>query len=240
MDRSVTAKINWVLDNLIPPILRENRYFYGLILYFAVGVSAKKYMSFRERAWYMTDHDVSNFYSSVGSRINRNTDCSRKTLSRIEQILGAKRHQINTVFEYGCGSGALAARVVDKFGVVYVGLDFDVKTAREYIGSKNAKFIESCELGPASTGVYDCIICTHTLEHVRDVRSLFMALREMAQTLLLIVVPLQKNFRYTADLHLHFWRIPADFFMAVGLQDHDNFFYEVIDGDLLLVLEKPY
>ena len=55
---------------------------------------------------------------------------------------------------------------------------------------------------------FDTVICTHTLEHVQDIMGAIQELRRVTKRRLIIVVPKQRPYLYTFDLHLHFFRYP--------------------------------
>jgi ubiquinone/menaquinone biosynthesis C-methylase UbiE len=58
---------------------------------------------------------------------------------------------------------------------------------------------------PFAPCAFDTVICTHTLEHVQNLTAAIDELRRVTRRRLIIVVPRQRPYRYTFDLHLHFF-----------------------------------
>src|SRR3546814_15505307 len=51
---------------------------------------------------------------------------------------------------------------------------------------------------------FDTVICTHVLEHILDFRGALAELRRVAAKRLIIVVPQEREYRFTFNPHLHF------------------------------------
>ena len=58
---------------------------------------------------------------------------------------------------------------------------------------------------PFIDSAFDTVVCTHTLEHVLDIERAISELRRVAKKRLIIVVPKQRPYKYTFDLHIHFF-----------------------------------
>jgi ubiquinone/menaquinone biosynthesis C-methylase UbiE len=57
---------------------------------------------------------------------------------------------------------------------------------------------------------FDTVISSHTLEHVQDGYSAIEELRRVAKRRLIVVLPKQRPYRYTFDLHLRFFPYPEN------------------------------
>jgi len=233
MKREHTSLISTILDRWIPPILREQRWFYKIILKRAVGGDVDAYLDFRDNVWKMSPEDTQTFYKSVFSNIDRPTDCNAKSIQRIMTALTGK-----DIFEFGCGRGYIAQLIIEA-GFTYTGVDFDISAAKKNEKLAAGKFVEATDLRAFAIGDdrYDTVLCTHTLEHVLDIRAYVKDLRALTRKRLVIVVPLQLNLRYTPDLHTYFFRRPGDFMIAAGFTADDNLSYFVDDGDLCVILD---
>ncbi|MDZ7762755.1 MAG: methyltransferase domain-containing protein [Desulfovermiculus sp.] len=64
--------------------------------------------------------------------------------------------------------------------------------------------------------MFDTVVCTHTLEHIPDIRQAVKELRRVAKKRLIIVLPRQRPYRYTFDLHLHFFPYAWSVLLAMG------------------------
>jgi ubiquinone/menaquinone biosynthesis C-methylase UbiE len=81
----------------------------------------------------------------------------------------------------------------------------------------SATFLEAnVEALPFPDRQFDTVVCTHTLEHVRDLAKSLSELRRLAKKKLVIVVPKQRPYRYTFDLHLHFFPYRSSLLGAFG------------------------
>jgi ubiquinone/menaquinone biosynthesis C-methylase UbiE len=68
---------------------------------------------------------------------------------------------------------------------------------------------------PFGNGEFDSVICTHTLEHVRNLTKAVDELRRVARRML-IVVPHQRPYKNTFDLHLNFFPYSHSLLSALG------------------------
>ena len=48
MSRDITNKVHWMLDNILPPIIRESKLCMGLLAYIIYGKYGKYYLNFKE------------------------------------------------------------------------------------------------------------------------------------------------------------------------------------------------
>lgn len=229
MNRDTTQLISTILDEYLPPILRERRWFYKFVLQFAVKGDVDAYLDFRDNAWRMSDSDIQNLYASIKSNIDRPTDCNDMS---VERVIGALRGE--SVLEFGCGRGYLAQKIIGA-GKTYTGIDFDTSGARQACNG-SGRFFDGTDVNSVASETFDTVVTTHTLEHVRDVRHTVETMRPLARRNLVIVVPLQLNLSYTPDLHIHYWRRPGDFLLAAGFEPCDRLSYHVDRGDLFVDL----
>ena len=63
---------------------------------------------------------------------------------------------------------------------------------------------------------FDVVTCFHTLEHTRDLPRAIAELRRVARRQLIVIVPRQRRFHYTLDLHLQFFETPEALAAAMG------------------------
>ena len=82
------------------------------------------------------------------------------------------------------------------------------------------------------------MICTHVLEHILDIRHAIHELRRICARRLVIVVPLEREYRFTFNAHIHFFPYPHSFLRHI-LPVPANYEIRAIGRDLLYVEELP-
>ena len=207
MNRELTNRIRFVLEELLPPILRDSapmrwlfrRHWGGLIDEIEV---------FRERAHYVSDAEYAAIYTAL-PRIHEETDLSEACVTRILDSLEGPK-----VLDVGCGTGVLLQRIAAaaKPGVESLaGLDFQIDDALR--SSMNDVRLEESKIEqlPFEDAEFDTVICTHVLEHILDIRAAVAELRRICRSRLIIVVPKERECRFTFNPHLHFFAYPHSF-----------------------------
>jgi ubiquinone/menaquinone biosynthesis C-methylase UbiE len=200
ISRNITNYINWGLDNLLPPIIRDNPIFMGPFFKLMFGKKAKYFIEFKERSPFMTREEYNRYYALLEDvHIKRETDLNKPC---IEEIL--KRVEGNTILDIGAGRGYLAKLIAKKRGKKVTGVDIYIP---DYLKDlKNPTFIESnVEKLPFKNKSFDTVIATHTIEHVLEPEKVVKEMRRVAKKKIIIVVPRQRENRYTFDLHLNFF-----------------------------------
>ena len=236
MKREHTRLIGRFLDEWLPPVLRERRWFYRLVLGAVVKGDVDAYLDFRQNAWRMSDKDLQKFYGSIRSNIDRPTDCNDRSVARLLETLRAR--QPGSILEFGCGRGHVARQMLEATPEAsYTGIDFDTSRAREVL-PPGTRLLDGVGMDVLEEGeTFDCVVCTHTLEHVTDLRKTVADLVARTRDTLIIVVPLQLNLRYSADLHTRFWRQPGEFFLDAGIRPDMNPDWHEDLGDLFVALD---
>ena len=85
---------------------------------------------------------------------------------------------------------------------------------------------------PFADKEFDTVVSTHTLEHVRDVRRAIDELRRVARRRVIVVVPSERPYRYTFNLHLHFFPYEHLLRAALGEPAWTGTVCEKVAGDL--------
>lgn len=69
---------------------------------------------------------------------------------------------------------------------------------------------------PYADKEFDTVVCTHVLEHILDYRLALAELRRIAAKRLIIVVPREREGRYTFNPHFHFFPYKESFLCAIA------------------------
>ena len=120
--RRLTSPLNWVLDNLLPPVLRDSRWFMMPLFRLLFGEKARDFARFKEEAPFLTRAQFRDWYRRLAdAHIRRETDLSPAAL---EQVLAAVAGA--SALDVGSGRGFLAARLAERMAGPVVGIDLFV------------------------------------------------------------------------------------------------------------------
>jgi SAM-dependent methyltransferase len=201
MNRKLTNTIRFVMDELIPPFIRDSKIFMYPFFYLAYrGKNVKEMMNFKSRVYNYTPEKYAHLYNNLNSiSRNRITDLNQAS---IEFILNELKDQDGNIIDIGCGSGYL----LNLIGKKYPNLNrtgFDIKKGN---GNENYQFVEgNLENLPFKENSFDVVICCHTIEHLLKLDVCIKELVRITKKKLIIVTPCQRYFYYTLDEHVNFF-----------------------------------
>jgi ubiquinone/menaquinone biosynthesis C-methylase UbiE len=231
LHRNFTNKINWLLDNLVPPLLRDQTWLWSVIFKTFFGSAAQQFLQFKHNNTFLDAKKYSDAYTNLGhAHIQRPTDLNQKSL---EKIIASIKGE--SVLDAGCGRGYLVQQIAAKYSQKkIVGCDIYLSPVLESIATKNLKFVQGDnEQLPFADNSFDTVICTHTLEHVRHLDVAIAELRRVAKKRLICVFPRQREYPYTFDLHVNFFPYAFSVYRAFQnpagkceLVDNDWFYTE--------------
>jgi ubiquinone/menaquinone biosynthesis C-methylase UbiE len=202
LGRNLTVKIRFILDELIPPILRDQYWFMALPIKFVFGKKADIFLHFKERVKFMNDEQFSKVYKEIEPFIiQRETDLNTQCMNQIPQDIKG-----TSVLEVGSGRGLLSIRLSRKYNVTASDIVRDKTLMKKWTNIKFRK--AKAESLPFKNNSFDTVVSTHTLEHVLDLPKAISEIRRVAKKRIIIVVPKQRPYKYTFDLHLHFFSKP--------------------------------
>lgn len=192
------------------------------------GKEYARFMRFKADALEMTPQDFARTYSEVGMAplLARATDVNEPCLNRIlKDISGFKR-----ALDVGCGKGYLAGRmaeIVEDVTASDVYVDHSIRNKYPKVHFAQSA-VEHLSFGDRA---FDVVVSTHMLEHVKNFDTAVAELFRVARSLVIIVVPRERPYKYTLNLHLHFFPYLESFLLAVKPRSKD---YECceLDGDI--------
>ncbi|BCH21308.1 methyltransferase [Mesorhizobium sp. L-8-10] len=208
MNRETTNRLRFVIEDVLPPVLRDSALFRS-VAKLAWGEHITRLAAFRERAPFLTSAEYEALYRDH-PRVHAGTDNSEACVRRIMTELSG-----DSVCDVGCGTGVLLARIRDarQGKGQFTGVDFviDDAAALPGIGYVAAR-IESL---PFEDAAFDTVVCTHVIEHVLDYRRAIAELRRIARRRLIIVVPREREYRYSFNPHFNFFPYAHSFLRAM-------------------------
>ncbi|MEW5701663.1 MAG: class I SAM-dependent methyltransferase [Candidatus Zixiibacteriota bacterium] len=222
MNRELNNAIRWVLENFLPAMIRDRKWFINPLMRLYFGRNWRTYAHFKADAVKMTSEDFARVYAGIKlpSAMRRPTDSNEAC---VRQILADVR-PYQSVLDAGCGRGFLVGQIAQVVPHV-AGADIFLQPglAAKY---PQVRF-EQADVGalPFADKSFDAVVSTHTLEHVRDLDLAMAELRRVARHLVIVVVPRERPYRETLNLHLHFFPYVESFPIAIkaGPRDFDCF-----------------
>jgi ubiquinone/menaquinone biosynthesis C-methylase UbiE len=211
VSRRFSVVVQFILDELVPPVVRDSRWFMYLPMKLVLRDTTPDFMSFKDSVFSMDTKAFTDLYertAHVGA-LQGETDLNAAcTAAILGHVTGP------TVLEVGCGRGYLAGRLAAQ-GLTVTACDIalsDEVVARHPDVTFEPGNIESLHYPDDS---FDAVVCTHTLEHVQDLPKAIAELRRIARRQLIVVVPRQRPYRYNFNLHTQFfpyrWSIEGAF-----------------------------
>ncbi len=203
MNRRLTNIFRFFLDECLPPILRDNKYFmYPLIYVWFKGKNISAIMSFKRDVWKMSHEEFVDFYNKRDSMAkDRPTDLSERS---IDFMLSRFDSETETLLDVGCGNGYWLNKVKGKYPELKL-TGCDVLDKKPFKSEEIAYQEGNIENLPFPDNSFDIVSCHHVLEHVIDLQASISELRRVAKRQVLVVVPKQRYYFYTFDEHVRFF-----------------------------------
>ena len=198
ISRKTALAVHFLLDECVPPVLRDRRWFMWGPFRLLFGRHAETFMTFKDRAHLLTDEEFRRVYEeTAAAHLDRPTDLNESCIAEIE------RRAVGSVLEVGCGRGHLAGLLATSHEVTAC----DIRIDPALPGRMPAvRFREESLSGLSfDDRSFDTVVCAHVLEHVLDLPRAVAELRRIARRRLVVVLPRQRPYRYTFDLHLRFF-----------------------------------
>ena len=222
-----------MLEELLPPAFRDSAMM-RFMFRRKWGSLVDDLEMFRRNISSLTAEEYDRIYARL-PRIQDETDNSEECLRAILNHARGPR-----ICDVGCGTGYLM-NYLERSGrfpdCELTGVDFQVADSLAQGGGR-IKYLQAwVEELPFPDSHFDTVICTHVLEHILDIRAAITELRRVCRQRLLIVVPLEREYRFTFNPHLHFFPYPHSFLRYI-MPVPTTHEMQVIGRDLLYMEEK--
>jgi SAM-dependent methyltransferase len=232
MKRERVNFIRYLLEEWIPPALRDSAPMRWLFRAYW-GRFVDDLERFRANIHRVTPAEYADIYRRM-PRIQEGTDNSEACIRRLVELMLP-----GSVCDVGCGTGHLLGVLAASNSAPrkFTGVDFQLEPGV----SERYPAIEFHEADvehlPFPDRAFDTVICTHVLEHVLRIDRTILELRRITARRLLIIVPLEREYRFTFNPHVHFFPYPHSFLRHISPVP-GNARCEVIGRDLLYI-EDP-
>lgn len=211
MKREYTNAVRWVLDELVPPVLRDNKWFMYPFFWAAYhGKNVDFYMHFKDHVVDLSDEEFARAYEEMDSvGTSRPTDMNEASMVYALELFDPAA---TTLLDAGCGRGYWLDRLARETTLTCTGVD--IVDAVDLAGG--ATYIKApLERLPFDDDEFDIAFSSHTLEHVVDLDRSVDELVRVARKQVVIVVPRQRYYRYTLDMHLNFFPTESSLRLAM-------------------------
>jgi len=233
MKRERVNVIRHVLEEWIPPALRDSAPMRWLFRAYW-GRFVDDLERFRANIHQVTTAEYDDIYRRM-PRIQQGTDNSEACVERLAELVLP-----GSVCDIGCGTGFLldALRARNPSPVrEWTGVDFqlDPGVSERHPGIRFQQ--ADIEKLPFTERAFDTVICTHVVEHVLHIDRTIAELRRVTGRRLLVIVPLEREYRFTFNPHVHFFPYPHSFLRHITPVPVSAR-WEIIGRDLLYIEDR--
>ncbi len=200
VSRKFSIAVQFVLDELVPPIIRDSKWFMSIPMKIVLKDASEDFMEFKNWVFFSTEKEFSSLYEKTlhVQELQGETDLNQACTEAILELVKDSK-----VLEVGCGRGYLADRLSEENEVTACDIVVSKDLKKKY---KKVKFVEAnIERLPFADNSFETVVTTHTLEHVKNLELAVSEIKRVASKQVIIVVPRQRPYKYTFSLHTQFF-----------------------------------
>ena len=205
-----STAIRYVLEEWLPPSLRDSA-FMRLAVPTVLGLVHRRPGALpRAASPRLVRGRVHERFMSACRASRTKPTIPRRVSRRLQRASHPGR-----VCDVGCGTGYLLDHLRQQLGAGRPRIDrrgLHHRAARRAAPScRSASSPRRSRQLPFPDRHFDTVICTHVLEHILDIRAAIHELRRICARRLIVVVPLEREYRFTFNPHVHFFPYPHSF-----------------------------
>ena len=212
MKRDVVCRIRLLIDSL-PKAIRNSKILF--LIARALFNLPPELFSFREQYSNKLVPDLSSFYDSSSKfslpRLSHSTDINSLHMRLIESHFLCEKPL--TALDAGCGTGFLINYLSDRAcNTYFVGIDYQPpseNSINERVDYRRGDLLDQlCKIQDKSI---EFVICAHVIEHLSRPEDVVSNLRRIASKCLIIICPLEKEYKWGMNYHINFFPNSRDF-----------------------------
>lgn len=229
MKRETSNKIRFILEELLPPIIRDSFFF----TYIIKKLHRSDPLHFDlKKVIFSSKKNIYKKYYSKPSKIHSATDLSKKCIDKIHENIKGKK-----ILDVGCGNGYLLKTLKNKnlnLNASDIKINHtDKKEFKKFNISYKEEQINDLKYNKNS---FDTVICSHTLEHILEINEAYEKLKNIARHTLIIVIPKERPYEHTFNGHIHFF--PYTWSFINQIKPKNKFKLYEIDRDFVFIENK--
>ena len=228
MKRENTNKIRFVLEEILPPIIRDSLIFKFIVK--KLYRNDKTHLKLKSNILNISKREYKNYYKNL-PEIHQNSDLSQIC---IDEILNNIKPV--SVIDIGCGNGFLLKTIREKYkDIALTGTEITFsKKLKKNLKKKKIKLLEKrIEDIDKIRSKYDTVVCSHVLEHVLDINLAYLNLKKICKKRLIIIVPRERAYNHTFNGHLHFFPYKWSFINTI--RPKNKFVIKDLKRDLIFI-----
>jgi len=217
MKRDIVCRIRLLIDSL-PQVIRNSKILF--LIARALFNLPPELFSFRDQYSNKLVPDLSSFYDPNSTfslpRLSHSTDINSLHMRLIESHF--LREKPLTVLDAGCGNGFLINYLSDRVcNTYFVGIDYQPpfeKSINERVDYRRGDLLaQLCKIQDKSI---EFVICAHVIEHLSRPEDVVSNLRRIASKCLIIICPLEKEYKWGMNYHINFYPDSERFISFLG------------------------
>jgi SAM-dependent methyltransferase len=210
MNRNLTNAIRTIMDDWLPPVIRDSRWFMYPFFYFWYNgdkPTIDAYMSFKSNVYGWSKAEYEDFYINKRPKsraASRPTDLNAEC---VDYMLTHFHPEASTILDVGCGNGFFLHQVAAADTPHHYALHACDVMESKSLGERITYHQGNIESLPFADKSFDIVTCHHTIEHIPNPHRAVQELKRVARKQVLLVTPCQRYYYYTLDEHVNFFPV---------------------------------
>tara|TARA_Y100001968_G_C19365009_1_gene722018 strand:- start:112 stop:834 length:723 start_codon:yes stop_codon:yes gene_type:complete len=142
-------------------------------------------------------------------KLSKDTDINSHHIKLIENEVS--NVSTKNILDIGCGNGYLLTKLYKKNkNIEMTGIDLYPNPISSCYKHIHGNLIDN--MSSFADGEFDLVICAHVLEHLKYPQRILKEIRRISKKKILIICPLEKNYKWGMNYHVQFFPTKEDFY----------------------------